>query len=106
MKDKPLFFTHHLLKRMAKRGMSKAIIEAVVKNGKWRRGKEPLSHEVEYKGIIVVLYKEKERYSICTCKLNREYTHKAEQLQEELGIDFWKSVHKIVKSISFDKEVL
>lgn len=104
MKDKPLFFTQHQLGRMAKRGMSKAIIIAVVNNGEWREGHKPLSHEIEYKGIVVVLYEQKVQYNVSTCKLNREYTLKAEKLQLKLGIDFWKAVHKIVKQIDFSKE--
>lgn len=103
IKDKPLFFTNHQLKRMAKRGMSKAIIESVVDNGTWREGKEAFSHEIEYKGIIVILYEQRTQYNVCTCKLNREYTHKAEKLKEELGIDFWKATHKVVKGI--EKEI-
>lgn len=99
MKDKLLFFTQHQLKSMAKRGMSKAIIQDVVANGEWSNGNKPYSYEVEYKGIIVVLYEQKNQYNVCTCKLNREFTCKAETLQEELGIDFWKAVHKIVKEI-------
>lgn len=102
MKSKPLFFTSHQLKRMAKRGMSKSIIEKVVEKGEWKKGKEPFSYEVEYKGIIVILYEQKSQYNVCTCKLNREYTQKAEQLKEELGIDFWKAIHKTVKKINLD----
>lgn len=101
---KPLFFTQHQLKRQAKRGMSKAIIQIVVDNGVWEKGKEPFSHEVEYKGIIVILYEQKNQYNVCTCKLNREYTCKAEQLKDKLGIDFWIAVHRIVKSIDFTEE--
>lgn len=104
-KNKPLFFTKHQLKRMAKRGMSKFIIEVVVNNGEWREGKNPLSYEIEYKGIIVVLYEQRVQYNVSTCKLNREYTCKAEKLKEELGIDFWKSVHMVVKSIDLTKEI-
>jgi hypothetical protein len=89
---------------MAKRGMSKAIVEVVVKCGEWREGNKPFSHIVEYKGIIVVLYKQKVQYNVSSCKLNREYTCKAERLQEEQGIDFWKAVHKIVKGIDFTEE--
>lgn len=104
MKNKPLFFTVHQLKRMAMRGMSKAIIQVVVNNGVWRVGNKPLSHEVEYKGIIVVLYEQKTQYNVSSCKLNREYTIKAEELAKMLNIDFWKAVHKIVKGIDFTKE--
>lgn len=103
-KDKPLFFTKHILKRMSKRGMSKQTIQAVVNSGEWREGKNPLSYEVEYKGIIVVLYEQKVQYNVSTCKLNREYTCKAESLKEELGIDFWKAVHQVVKSIDLTEE--
>lgn len=105
MKEKPLFFTQHQLKRMAQRGMSKAITQAVVNNGKWERGKEPFSYEIEYKGIIVILYEQKVQYNVGTCKLNREYTCRAEQMQNELKIDFWKCVHKIVKTIDLSEEI-
>lgn len=104
IKHKPLFYTQHQLKRMAKRGMSKAIVEIVVKYGDWREGKEPLSYEVEYKGVIIILYEQRTQYNVSSCKLNREYTCKAEQLKKQLGIDFWKAVHKIVKSIDFSEE--
>lgn len=104
MKNKPLFFTQHQLKRMAKRGMSKAIIEVVVNNGRWEKGKEPFSYEVEYKGIIVILYEQKVQYNVSSCKLNREKTIEAEKLKRELNIDFWKSVHKVVKGIDFTEE--
>lgn len=104
-KDKPLFFTVHQLKSMAKRGMSKAIIEAVIDNGEWREGNEPFSHEVEYKGIVVVVYEQKTQYNISTCKLNREHTNKAEKLKDELGIDFWQATHRVVKSIDLEKEI-
>jgi hypothetical protein len=105
MKNKPLFFTQHQLKRMAKRGMSKSIIQVVVNNGEWRDGKNHLSFEIEYKGVIVVLYEQKTQYNVSTCKLNREYTIKAERLKEKLGIDFWKAVHKIVKGIDFEEDM-
>lgn len=105
MKDKPLFFTNHQLKRMAKRGMSKLIIQAVVNNGVWEKGKETYSHQIEYKGIIVILYEQKVQYNVCTCKLNREYTFKAEKLKEDSGIDFWKAVHKIVREIDLSREI-
>ena len=104
-KGKKLFFTQHQLQRMAKRGMSKAIIEAVVNNGEWREGKEAFSHEVEYKGIIVVLYEQKSQYNVSTCKLNRESTYRAENLKEELNIDFWRAVHKVVKNIDLSEEI-
>lgn len=104
-KDKPLFYTQHQLKRQAKRGMSKAIIQIVVDNGKWEKGKEPFSYEVEYKGVIVILYEQKTQYNVCTCKLNREYTYKAEQLKDSLGIDFWKAVHCVVKEIDFTEDI-
>lgn len=103
--NKPLFFTKHQLKRMAKRGMSKAIIQAVVRNGEWREGKEPFSFEVEYKGIIVIVYEQRTQYNVSTCKLNREYTCKAEELKNKKKIDFWKAVHKIVKEIDFAEEI-
>ncbi|UNH58516.1 hypothetical protein [Bacillus phage vB_BsuS_PJN02] len=98
MKRKPLFFTQHQLKRMAQRGMSKAIIESVVNNGVWKKGK-PYVYEIEYKGIIVILYEQKTQYNVGTCKLNRKYTLKAEKMKDEMSIGFWQAVHKIVKSI-------
>jgi hypothetical protein len=104
MKNKPLFFTQHQLKRMAKRGMSKAIIQAVVNNGAWIEGKSPLSYEIEYKGIIVVIYEQKTQYNVATCKLNREKTQLAEQIKESQDIDFWQALHKIVKSIDLEIE--
>ena len=85
--------------------MSKAIIKIVVSNGEWREGKELLSYEIEYKGIIVILYEQRTQYNVSTCKLNREYTCKAEKLKEDSGIDFWKAVHKVVKSIDFSEDV-
>jgi hypothetical protein len=105
MKDKPLFFTEHQLKRMAKRGMSKAIVKVVLVNGEWREGNEPFSFEIEYKGIIVVVYEQKTQYNICTCKLNREYTCIAEEMKDQKGIDFWKAVHKVVKGIDLTEEI-
>lgn len=103
--SKKLFFTVHQLKRMAKRGMSKSIIQVVVDNGEWREGNEPFSFEVEYKGIIVVVYEQRDQYNVCTCKLNREYTMKAELLKTQKDIDFWKAVHRIVKSINLTEEI-
>lgn len=104
-KNKPLFFTQHQLGRMAKRGMSKRIINIVVDKGEWRDGKEPFSYEVEYKGLIVILYEQKTQYNVSTCKLNRKLTIEAERIQETQGLDFWKSVHKVVKKINFDQEI-
>jgi hypothetical protein len=104
-KDKPLFFTQHQLKSMAKRGMSKAIIQLVFDTGEWREGNKPFSFEVEYKGIIVVVYEQKSQYNVCTCKLNREYTLKAETLQQQKGIDFCKAYHRVVKGIDFTEEI-
>lgn len=101
-KDKELFFTNHQLKRMAKRGMSKLIIQTVVENGEWREGNKPFSYEVEYKGVIVIIYEHEHRYNVSTCRLNREYTIKAEKLKSEKNIDFWKAVHKVVKEIDFE----
>jgi len=89
---------------MAMRGMSKAIIQAVVNNGEWREGKEPLSYEIEYKGIIVVLYEQKVQYNVSSCKLNREKTVEAEEMSKRHNMDFLKAVHKIVKGIDFKKE--
>lgn len=100
MKNKPLYFTEHQLKRMAKRGMSKEIVTTVLNNGKWAEGNKPLSYKVEYKGIVVIVYEQRTQYNVSSCKLNREYTQKAEQLQIDKGIDFWKAVHKVVKGIS------
>lgn len=101
MKNKTLFFTEHQLKRMAKRGISKSIIESVVRNGNWEKGSKHMSYEVEYRGIIVILYEQKNQYNIATCKLNRENTLLAEKLQNKQGIDFCKAMHKIVKGIDF-----
>ncbi|MER2007453.1 MAG: hypothetical protein ABS939_08365 [Psychrobacillus sp.] len=103
-KNKPLFYTLHQLKRMAKRGMSKSIVEIIVKHGEWREAKEPLSYEIEYKGLIVILYEQKTQYNVSTCKLNRAKTIEAENLQKQLGIDFWKCVHRIVKNIDLTEE--
>ena len=102
---KPLFFTQHQLGRMAKRGMSKKIVQAVVENGEWNKGKVPYSYEVEYKGIIVVLYEQKVQYNVSSCKLDREHTKKAERMKHDNGMDFWKAVHKIVKSMDFTQEI-
>lgn len=104
MKNKPLFFTQHQLQRMAKRGMSKAIIQVVVKNGEWRKGKEPFSFEIEYKSVIVILYEQRTQYNVSSCKLNREMTIQAENMKRDYGVDFWKAVHKIVKSIDFSED--
>ncbi|MFS0905709.1 hypothetical protein AB3N02_21935 [Priestia aryabhattai] len=104
-RHKPLFFTQHQLSRMAKRGMSKRIIQVVVNNGRWEKGKEPFSYEIEYKGLIVILYEQKSQFNVSTCKLNREYTIKAEQLKEKEGIHFWRAVHKIVKGIDLSEEI-
>lgn len=104
-RNKPLFFTQHQLGRMAKRGMSKRIVQLVVENGEWRNGKEAFSYEVEYKGVIVILYEQKIQYNVSTCKLNRELTKEAEYIKEVEGIDFWKAVHKVVKTINFDTEI-
>ena len=104
-KNKPLFFTKHQLKRMSKRGMSKPIIQSVVEYGKWEKGDEPFSYKVEYKGIIVILYEQRVQYNVSTCKLNRANTLKAEKMAKELGMDFWKATHKIIKSIDFAEEI-
>ena len=99
--QKPLHFTHHQLKRMSKRGISKNIVKEVFENGEWRDGNKPLSYEVEYKGIVIVLYEEDNRYNVSTCKLNREKTLEAEKMKDEMGLDFFKAMHKVVKSINF-----
>lgn len=104
-KDKPLYYTKHQLGRMAKRGISKRIAELVVDFGQWRDGKEPYSYEIEYKGVIVVLYEQKTQYNVSSCKLNRALTKKAEELKSKSGIDFWKATHKIVKGINFEQEI-
>lgn len=104
-KNKPLFITQHQLKRMAQRGISKMIVYAVLNNGEWNEGKNPLSFEVEYKGIVVIVYSQKTQYNLATCKLNRKLTCMAEELKVNRGIDFWKAVHIIVKSIDFSKEI-
>jgi hypothetical protein len=100
MLNKPLFFTKHQLERMAKRGISKSVVNSVVNNGEWRKGKSNFSYEVEYNGIIVVLYEQTTQYNVSTCKLNRINTLRAEELREELGIGFWKAVHRIVKELT------
>jgi len=105
MINKPLFFTKHQLKRMAKRGLSKAIIQVVVENGKWENGNKPFSHLVEYKGIVVVLYSQRVQYNVASCKLNREYTIQAEELAKKLNVDFWKATHKIIRSIDLSEEI-
>jgi hypothetical protein len=98
-KQKPLFFTKHQLERMAKRGMSKALIEAVVNNGEWSKGKDPYSFEINCRGIIVILYEQVVQYNVSSCKLDRANTIKAEKMMEEKGINFWKATHRVVKSI-------
>ena len=102
---KPLFFTQHQLGRMAKRGMSKKIVQAVVEHGDWNKGKVPYSFEVSYKGIIVVLYEQKTQYNVSSCKLDRENTKRAERMKMDAGMDFWRAVHKIVKGIDFTQEI-
>lgn len=104
-KDKPLFITKHQLKRMSQRGISKIILYTVLNNGEWKSGKNPLSFEVEYKGVIVVLYSQKTQYNLATCKLNRELTCEAEKIKQEKNISFWKALHYVVKSIDFSKEI-
>ncbi|AKQ08385.1 hypothetical protein PQE66_gp070 [Bacillus phage PBC2] len=104
-KNKPLFITKHQLKRMAKRGISKAIIQAVVEYGAWGEGNAPFSHIVEYKGVIVILYSQKSQYNVSSCKLNRKYTKKAEELSKNNKIDFWKACHQVVKSIDFKDDI-
>lgn len=105
MIQKPLFFTRHQLRRMAKRGMSKPIIEAVVQNGVWESGNKPYSHLLEYKGIIVVLYEQRTQYNVSSCKLDRRHTIRAEQISKELKIDFWKAYHQVVRSIDLKVEI-
>ena len=104
-KDKPLTFTSHQLKRMSKRGISKLIVEIVVGHGDWRRGKNPFSFQVDYKGIVIILYEDPHQYFVSTCKLNREYTLKAEKISRDQEIDYWKAVHRIIKRIDFTDEV-
>lgn len=101
MINKPLHFTKHQLERMSKRGISKAIVKEVFEKGVWREGKSLFSYEIEYKGIIIVVYENKTQYNVSTCKLNRDMTLKAEKLKDELNIDFFKAMHKVVKSIDF-----
>lgn len=100
-KNKPLYFTNHQIKRMAQRGITKAIVQSVVDNGKWIKGEEPYSFEIEYNGVIVVLYEQKTQYNVSTCKLNRKNTEKAERIKEETNTSFWKAVHKVVKELNF-----
>lgn len=104
-KRKPLFITKHQLKRMAQRGISKLIVDIVISNGEWREGKSPLSYEIEYKGVIVVLYEQKTQYNLATCKLSRENTCRAEEMSKLQNISFYKSLHKVVKSIDFSNEI-
>ena len=105
MIQKPLFYTRHQLRRMAKRGMSKSIIEAVVQNGEWEKGNKPYSHLVEYKGIIVVLYEQRVQLNVSSCKLNRKYTLEAEKMSKDLNIDFWRATHKIIQNIDLTTEI-
>lgn len=105
MIHKPLFYTRHQLRRMAKRGMSKSIIEAVVQNGEWEKGNKPYSHLVEYKGIIVVLYEQRVQLNVSSCKLNRKYTLEAEKMSKDLNIDFWRATHKIIRNIDLTTEI-
>ncbi|UGO51363.1 hypothetical protein PQE72_gp080 [Bacillus phage vB_BanS_Skywalker] len=102
---KPLFYTKHQLRRMAKRGMSKPIIEAVVQNGVWEKGNQPFSHLLEYKGIIVVLYEQRTQFNVSSCKLDRRHTILAEQIAKESNIDFWKAYHQVVRSIDLKVEI-
>jgi hypothetical protein len=104
-KNKPLFFTKHQLGRMAQRGMSKAIVNVVVKFGEWSKGKEPYSFQIEYNGVIVVLYEQRVQYNVSSCKLNRLLTMKAEKIKEQKGITFYKAMHRVVKSIDFSQEL-
>lgn len=103
MISKPLHFTQHQLKRMSKRGISKSIVEAVFEKGVWKDGNKPSSYEIEYKGIIIVVYENNSQYNVSTCKLNRDKTLEAEKLKDELGIDFFKAMHKVVKNIDFSE---
>ncbi|UUV46838.1 hypothetical protein [Bacillus phage vB_BanS-Thrax4] len=105
MIHKPLFYTKHQLRRMAKRGMSKPIIEAVVANGVWEKGNEPFSHLLAYKGIIVVLYEQRVQFNVSSCKLDRKHTLKAEKIAKESNIDFWKAYHQVVRSIDLKVEI-
>lgn len=101
-KNKPLYFTNHQLKRMAQRGITKAIVQTVVDNGVWVKGEEAYSFVIEYNGIIVILYEQKTQYNVSTCKLNRMNTEKAERIREEKNINFWKAVHRVVKELNFE----
>lgn len=100
MKNKPLYFTEHQLERMSKRGISKEVVKKVFENGKWRKGKNPFSFEIEFKGIIIIVYENAVRYNVTTCKLNRENTIKAEKIKEELGVNFFVAMHKVVKELN------
>ena len=102
MKNKKIFYTEHQLKSMAKRGISKTIVETVINKGVWESGKNAFSHQIEYRGIVVVLYEQKTQYNVVTCMTNRDNTKKAEELKERLNISFWKAVHMIVKEINFE----
>lgn len=105
LKEKTLYYSQHVLQSMTRRGISKNIIEVVVRNGYWSRGKKEYSFEVEYKGVIVILYEQKNQYNVGTCKLNRENTIKVEQIKEDRGISFWKAIHTVVKGIDFSEEI-
>jgi hypothetical protein len=105
MKKKPCHYTKHQLKRMSMRGISKNIVNAVLAYGEWRDGSSRFSYEVEYKGVVVVLYEQKEQYNISSCKLNRKLTQEAERIHKEHKIDFLKAVHRVIKNIDFSKEI-
>lgn len=98
---KPLFFTKHQLKRMSARGISKSVIHIVLEKGEWKTGVKPHSYEIEYKGIIVIIYEQREQLNVSTCKLNREKTMEAERIKNELNIDFFRAMHEVIKKIDF-----
>ncbi|MGV4321169.1 DUF4258 domain-containing protein [Bacillus mojavensis] len=103
-KNKQLHFTDHVLKRMSQRGISKNLVYAVIRNGYWSRGYNASSFKVEHKGVVVILYEQKHRYDISSCRLNREYTLLAEKMKQQNGISFWESLHLIMKDL--EKEIL
>lgn len=103
-KNKQLHFTDHVLKRMSQRGISKTLVYTVIQNGYWSKGRNTSSFKVEHKGVVIILYEQKHRYDISSCRLNREYTLLAEKIKKRDGISFWESLHLIMKSL--EEEIL
>lgn len=97
-KGNRILYGEHQLLRMSQRGISKSIVNSVLQNGIWQKTNKHLCYEVEYKGVVLIVYKGRFEVEIITCKLNRELTIKAEE-SEHLG--FNNAVKDIVKKISF-----